>query len=195
MGNWFCGSFLAQNVLLSGMNYGNDKGNACFLKYNTDIITLLTVKRRRNVGAEGRRQLLPWSPQSCLEKREGLTLPGHGSSWLLRGLTCCLHVRTIEGTGPETRRRLIVEKICSLCKCLLETSCDGPQDTLGNLGEVNGAQPLFMLESVWMMHGCEPTGMYFACVPSCLLLACEELYSSLGLTSFLTTQSMFAGEK
>lgn len=43
--------------------------------------------------------------------------------------------------------------------------------------------------------GCEQRGTCFACLLTCFLLAREEPYSTVGLTSFLIVQSVFAGEK
>ena len=76
------------------------------------------------------------SPQrswSCLDKSrahpsQAGALPG------ALGVSPCLHVRTVEGTGPESRRKLIVDKSLGLYKCSLDISCDGP----GHAGKLRG---------------------------------------------------------
>lgn len=95
----------------------------CKVYYN--MVTVFTLKRG-NVSAERGRDLLPpHNSQSCRE-----TSRGHPSQALLPdslgALSPCLQVRAMEGTGPDSRRRRIVERNHGLCKCLLYMSRDGP---------------------------------------------------------------------
>lgn len=59
------------------------------------------------------------------------------------GVSHCICVRTIEGTGLGWG--LIAYKSHGLCKCLLESAGLG-QKLPGNLGEINGAWPVLESE-------------------------------------------------
>lgn len=113
----------------------------------------------------GRRKEETSAPQcswSCLDKSRAHPSRAGAVPGAL-GVSPRLHVRTKEGTGPESRRKLIVGQSLGLYTCSLDISCDRP----GHAGQLRGDSwgLANFCVGVWMeMDGCEPGG--------CLLLAC-----------------------